>query len=400
MMKATIAKMEEDLIRYFLDYTSFDESSPGYGLTLDHSLNDKKASIAATGFMFPALILAHEKKMITKTDLQTKVIGTLKTLENVHTYHGFFPHFIDMTTGERYRHCEYSTIDTTLMVFGLLAIDQYMKDDGIHLQVLGLLKNIDWKTFISEESKYLKMAYNPNVDGDYVEGNPGFISRWDMFAEQLMMYVIMAGLLDDPQLSRDIYNQFTRHQEGSLIYPPHNTLFIYHMPLCFLDVRELKDINGINWHQNAVKGTMSHIETARLYQKDYPTFSKGFFGMNASDTKEGYRVFGALPNIENKIDTDGTIAPYSIIGSLPYISEAKNVLDGLFDIPGLYQSYGFMDAFQIDSQGTWISKKYISIDKGIELLSLQQLTSDLIRKLVMEHPLIQKGLDVLQFSRK
>jgi len=398
MKKPTIKKMEQDVLRYFLDYTSFTQSSKGYGLTPDHSLNVQRASIAATGFMFPALILAFESEMIDKAELKQKVLGTLQTLENVETFHGFFPHFLDMNTGQRFGRCEYSTIDTTLMLYGLLAIDQYMKDDVVHNLVLSLLYNVDWETFVDDQKKYLNMAYNPDKLGDYVTKEPGFISRWDMFAEQLIMYILIAGLLEDEELSRALYSSFTRHQKDDLIYPPHNTLFIYHMPLCFVDLRNTIDPQGINWVENARLGTLSHIHTSQQYKNDYPTFAQGFFGMNASDNKKGYRVFGALPNIENKVDTDGTIAPYSIIGSLPYVPETTNVLDQLFDIPNLYQQHGFMDAFQLDRKSIWISPKYISIDKGIELLTFEQLSNDLIRQLIMSHPIIKRGFTVLQFQ--
>ena len=44
-----------------------------------------------------------------------------------------------------------------------------------------------------DNKKVLHMAYNPDRGGDYVIGKPGFIHHWSMFAEQLMIYVMMAG---------------------------------------------------------------------------------------------------------------------------------------------------------------------------------------------------------------
>lgn len=398
MTKSKLKKMEQDVIQYFLDFTSFKEGSKGYGLTQDHSLNDNKASIAGTGFMFSALVLACEYEMMDKVELKEKVLGTLSTLENVETFHGFFPHFLDMTTGQRLHLCEYSTIDTTLMLYGLLAIDQYINDKDIHRRVHKLLNQVDWTLFIDETGQYLRMAYNPDIKGHYVQGEPGFISQWDMFAEQLLMYVLLAGLIDDEELSLKVYKQFTRHQEKELIYPPHNTLFIYHMPLCFLDLRNLSDGNSVNWFDNAVLGTKSHVDTSFSLKEKYPTFAQGYFGMNASDTMNGYRVFGAMPNIENKVDTDGTISPYSMIGSLPYLSQDDTGIERLLQIPNLYQQYGFMDAFQIEKDATWVSNKYISIDKGIELLSFEQIQNDFIRNLIMAHPIVARGLQVLQFE--
>lgn len=399
MMKSKLKRMEKDVIQYFLDYTCFEECSKGYGLTRDHSLTSKTASIGATGFMFSALILACEYGMIDNNELKEKVLGTLHTLENVETFHGFFPHFLDITTAQRASLCEYSTIDTTLMLYGLLAVDQYINDEDIHQRINHLLRKVEWELFLDDTGTYLQMAYNPDIKGDYVKDEVGFISKWDMFAEQLLLYVLIAGLIDNEVLSRKLYNQFTRHQENDLIYPPHNTLFIYHMPLCFLDFRNLNDSFQTNWFENAIRGTKSHIDTSKKLKEKYSTFKQGYFGMNASDTKNGYRVYGAMPNIEHNVDTDGTIAPYSMVGSLPYIPNCEKCIDTLLEIPSLYQKYGFMDAFQLEDSKTWISKKYISIDKGIELLSFEQMINDTIRNLIMNHPLVIRGLQVLQFTK-
>ena len=390
-------KLEQDLLRFFLDHTNWTEGSPGYGLTIDHSENPTKMTIAATGFLLSGLAIADERGLLTRGDVLHKVLGILKTLNTVETFHGFFPHFLDNHTGQRRGHCEYSTIDSVILFAGLLTIDSYLQNKDVSNQVQHLLNQVNWEEFVSTTTgkTQLRMSYNPDKGGDYVEGKPGYISRWSMFAEQLLMYPMIAGLIPDEDLARKLYQGFDRtavpYRDGILIYPPHNTLFIYHLPLLWLDASKA-DQDGINWVQNAVLGTMSHIDSSRAHAQSYRSFQEGYFGMNASDSRNGYRVFGALPNIEDKLDTDGTIAPVSIIGSLPYVPrEAEQALSMMFAMPGLYGPYGFYDAFQIEEKTPWICSKYYALNKGMELLTLDLLSHRTVQQAFMNHPIIRQG---------
>src|SRR5260370_16423838 len=40
-------------------------------------------------------------------------------------YHGFFYHFLDMSTGQRFQNVELSTIDTSLLLAGILLCQSY-----------------------------------------------------------------------------------------------------------------------------------------------------------------------------------------------------------------------------------------------------------------------------------
>ncbi|MDX9692091.1 MAG: glucoamylase family protein [Acholeplasmataceae bacterium] len=408
MDKIILKELHQKAYQFFQDYTNFNLGSKGYGLTPDHSNRLNVASIAATGFMLSSLVIGVNQNYLDYEEAKEKTLGTLKTLYfNVPHQFGFFAHFLDIETAERYQKCEYSTIDTVLALCGILTVDSFFKDEEITRLTYQIISRINWEEFIFEkEGKVLfRMAYNPDKDGDYVLGKPGFIHQWDMFAEQLIKYVMIAGLIDDKKMALRLYEGFHRRQveydELSFIGSPHNTLFVYHFPLAWLDIKNMIDSHQISWFENAKQATLSHQKSAIMYKDKYKGFSEYLFGCNASDTPKGYRVFGSIPNVSMQMDTDGTIAPFSMIGALPLIPEIiyQSILH-MKAIDHLEGQYGFYDAFNLTSDTPWISSKYISIDKGLELLMLDAYLYQNVYQAFMKHPIIIEGLTTLGFKNK
>ena len=56
MSKDILLKEAHDSFRFLMDHTNFDESSTGYGLTLDRSSNKIMSSVAARWFMLTSLV--------------------------------------------------------------------------------------------------------------------------------------------------------------------------------------------------------------------------------------------------------------------------------------------------------------------------------------------------------
>ena len=130
------------------------------------------------------------------------------------------------------------------------------------------------------------------------------------------------------------------------IFIPGNSLFIYQFPQAWLNLKNIKDDAGICWYDNAVSATLGHRAFCIKHQNQYKTFSKRSFGLSASDSPKGYRVFHAIPSVNDKYETDGTISPHAMIGSLPLTpKESLAGIKYMRRIPGLWQKYGFMDAY-------------------------------------------------------
>ena len=405
MEKNRLKDMQKKIFNYFMNYTNFNPNDKGYGLTVDATNKIEVASIAATGFMLSALVIGAEEGYISRDEAYEKAYLTCLTLRDHVPHHdGFFAHFLNIHTAERMGKTEYSTIDTALCLCGVIVVDQYFKDERLKEVIHTILDRVDYESLIFEkdQKKVLHMAYNPDRGGDYVVGKPGYIHHWSMFAEQLVMYVMMAGSRYN-QHAKEVYEGFERKigtYEGiSYIYSPGNSLFVYQFPLAWLDLEHITDEDGINWFENARKAVLAHERAARLHEEIYPTFKPHFFGFSAADTPKGYRVYGGLPNTMNKLDTDGTVSPFAMVGSLTLTPElALKAMDEMDKIEGLDGEYGYYDGFNFNDH-RWISNRYISIDKGLELLMMNNYMSKTIHHYFMAHPIIQKGMEVLGWKK-
>ncbi len=402
MNKTILHDIQQTAYLYFRKYTNLNPDSKGFGLVLDHSEKQHVASIAGTGFYLSSLVIGVEHGWISKDDALQEAIKTVQMLKTLPHAFGFFAHFLEFETGNRHGKTEYSTIDTALCLCGLLTVDAYFQDALLGAETSLLMNRLDWDKLIFERDgkTLLHMAYNPDKDGAYVEKKPGFIHQWDMFAEQLMMYVMVAGERHPDAMK--LYEGFERvkgsYQGIEYIYSPGNALFVYQFPLAWLNLKGIKDHQGISWFENASKATLAHQAFA-IEHKTFKTFSKDLFGCSASDTPHGYRVWGAYPNSDHRLNTDGTVAPFSMIGSLPMCPHIiMESIEAMKNIEGLWGPCGFYDAFNFEGEKPWISKRYYAINKGLELLMTNAYLSQDVYKAFMNHPIIKMGLEVLKWQ--
>ncbi|MCX7608407.1 MAG: hypothetical protein N2049_04215, partial [Anaerolineales bacterium] len=200
-------------ITFFLEYTNLDPQSPGFGLTVDSTKKPNVASIAATGFALTAWVIATERGWLSREQARQITRLTLDTLhKRVPHIHGFFAHFLDIYTANRFHKCEFSTIDTALCLNGVITAANYFQEDSEISELAAcLLERVDWEwlVFEREDQALFHMSYNPDPDGDYVQNKPGFIGCWDMAAEQKMMYLQAAPHLAT-NLARRLYAGFRR----------------------------------------------------------------------------------------------------------------------------------------------------------------------------------------------
>src|SRR6267143_3422049 len=109
-------------------------TSPANGLTPDRWPTPSFSSIAAVGFALTAYPIGAERGWITRAQAADRTRTTLRffwtapqdsAVTGATGYHGFFYHFLDMTTGKRFQNVELSTIDTALLLAGVLFAQSY-----------------------------------------------------------------------------------------------------------------------------------------------------------------------------------------------------------------------------------------------------------------------------------
>ena len=112
----------------------WEQASPLTGLVKDRSLATGKddrdiASIAATGFGLTALCIGAHRGYIGQAQARDRALATLRFLwERFPHKAGFFFHFVNMQTGERHSRSEVSSIDTAILLCGVLTCRQHFAE--------------------------------------------------------------------------------------------------------------------------------------------------------------------------------------------------------------------------------------------------------------------------------
>ncbi len=394
-------------VEFFLDFTNRDPHSPGFGLTVDATKKPQIASIAATGFALSGWVIAAERGLLPPQQALEITRGTLHTLlHNVSHHRGFFAHFLDMKTAQRRGKCEYSTIDTSLCLNGVITAAAYFQDDDVRQMADALLERVDWNFIVFEKDGQtrFRMAYNPDRGGDYVSDDPGFISQWDMAAEQKMMYLQAAAQID-PVVARRLYQGF-RRDTGSfdgqtIIVNPGGNLFAYQFSEAWLDTAKYLDPDGVDWFNNTRLATLANRSFCMAHAQDFKTYHANSWGASAGDSPWGYDVSGATPALETP-KPNGTVSIYGAISSLPYTPElTMGMMDYLYrEHPQTWGKYGFFDAYNVNVDPPWYSSAIYGIDKGCSMIMVENYLSGLIWNTYTNSPSIQKALDVLGFQQR
>ncbi|MBU6402711.1 MAG: hypothetical protein KGS61_20510, partial [Verrucomicrobia bacterium] len=129
---------DNDAFLDYLQHTAVDyfwyESNPANGLIRDRSEPDSPCSIAAVGFGLTAMAIGVEHGWIPRAAARDRTLAALSTFwrgpegtdrHGVIGYRGWFYHFLDMRRATRWRDSELSSIDTALLLAGVLDARQY-----------------------------------------------------------------------------------------------------------------------------------------------------------------------------------------------------------------------------------------------------------------------------------
>jgi hypothetical protein len=183
--------------RRFLDelqHASFlffwESADPQTGLIKDRSRADGQdpreiASIAATGFGLTALCIAHERNYASRKDIEQRVLNTLGFLwDGLPNERGFYYHFVNYRTGERVWKCELSSIDSAILLCGVLTARQHFKHPEIRRLAEQIYHRADWRWMVSTNN-LLSHGWKPES---------GFLkSNWDHYCELMMLYLLAIG---------------------------------------------------------------------------------------------------------------------------------------------------------------------------------------------------------------
>ena len=383
---------------FFMKEANLDINSDGYGLIRDKDIYANEiASIASVGYGLAALIIGTERKWIKYEKAYKRAEKTLDTfLNNIEGENGFYYHFVSIKTGKREWNCEISIIDTAIFICGAIVAGEFF-GKKVKEKAEELYKRINWEWYRNKNNNYFYMGYNPEK---------GFWGQWDMYAEQLMLYVLGVASPNFP-INKQMYADFSKEKANyedikDIIYTYCGTLFTYQFSHAWIDFRETKDDNGIDLFENSVKATLANRKYCINNSKKFKTFGENSWGLTACVGPKGYSGgYGAEPCLSDiEKQNDGTVAPCGSAGSIVFTPELSiKALEYFYNkVPKLWGKYGFKDAYNLEN-GQWYAKECIGIDKGTSMVMIENYLSELIWKNFMKNEYVQKGLDILGIKK-
>jgi hypothetical protein len=392
----------EDLERRSFQYF-WDQAAAPTGLVLDRTRTDGSpadedhrtvASIAATGFGLTALCIAAERGWIKREDARERVRTTLRFFAGRALHeHGWFYHWMDVNTGERRWNSEVSSIDTALLLAGMLTARQYFRDDTeIARLATRIYERIDFPWMLNGHPTLLSMGWRPET---------GFIkSRWDDYSEHPILYLMAIGSPAHP-ITPEAWYAWKRNwnQYAGYRYLGKTPLFTYQYSHAWIDFRGRREIKGerIDYFQNSIKATLAHRQLCIDLAKEFPAYGPNVWGISASDSIKGYVAWGGPPRDPA---IDGTVVPYASAGSLMFVPQlalpALKTLRAKYG-KNIYGKYGFADAFNPNTG--WVDRDVIGIDLGITLLAAENSRSGNIWRWFMQNPEIVKAVALAGLKR-
>ncbi len=231
----------EDLSRRSFQFF-WEQANPETGLVLDRSRTDGTpssenhryvASIASTGFGLSALCIAAERGWVAKNEARERVRTTLRFFaDRVFNEHGWFYHWMDARTGERVWRSEISSIDTALLLGGVLVARQYFRGDAEIVRLATkIYERVDFRWMLDGHPTLLSHGSRPET---------GFIrNRWDTYSEQMSLLLLGVGSPTHP-LPPASWRAWSRKwitYGGHTYMHAHPPLFIHQYSHAWVDFR-------------------------------------------------------------------------------------------------------------------------------------------------------------------
>jgi hypothetical protein len=391
---------QDDQFLNDLEHANFlyfwEQASPETGLVKDRCnvrTNDTSivASSASTGFGLTAICIGQMRGFVSYEDARHRVLSTLSFIwHKLPTHRGFFYHFAKISTGERVWDSEVSSVDTAILLCGILMCRQHFSDKDIQELARAIFDRVDW-TWLSEDTSLLSQGWTPES---------GFIhSRWDYYSELMMMYLLGMGSSAHP-LREETWNAWKRltfEYDGMRYIGSFAPLFVHQFSQAWFDFRGKRD-KFTNYFENSVTATEVHRRFCMELSKQFPDYSEDLWGITASDSQqEGYVVWGGPPATG---PIDGTVVPSAAGGSLPFLpAETLRVLKAIRTrYPSAWSKYGFVNAF--NPLKNWYDTDVIGIDTGIILVMAENLRTGYVWETFMKSPEAQRGMERAGFRKE
>jgi hypothetical protein len=429
-----LLELQERTFRFF-----WETANPENGLIPDRYPTPSYSSIAAVGFGLTTYPVGVERGYITREQARQRVLVTLRFFANapqgvdargVTGHRGFFYHFLDMKTGERFGDSELSTIDTAILLAGALFCQSYFDaPDAEEVEIRALVdtiyRRVDWR-WAQPKAPAISLGWSPEE---------GFLKYdWRGYNEAMLLYLLALGSPSFP-VGLDAWSEWTStydKQWGTQFgqeYLSFPALFGHQYTHVWTDLRDIRDAymkqRGLDYFENSRRAVYAQRAYAIANPSRCRDYGATIWGITASDGPadvdiedgSGRRVFRSY--MARGIDPTGkhddcTLAPTAVVASIPFAPEL--VIPATLDMhrrygQHIYSKYGFFDAFNrtfafnvplrhgryIPDFG-WVDGDYLGIDQGAILAMIENYRSALIWRVMRTNPYLRRGLEQAGFS--
>src|SRR3954447_7017181 len=268
------------------------------GLVPDRWPTPSFSSIAAVGYALGAYAVGVERGWCSRADARERTLTTLRFFWNapqgpdragVTGYKGFFYHFLDMESGLRFRDVELSSVDTTILLMGVLFAGQYFdRDDAGEREIRDLSQKLyeraDWNFFRSDGRAAVSMGWHP--------GEGLIHANWVGFNEGMFVNILALGSPTHPG-PPDLWDQWTSRYrdfwrgDGPTRHIGFAPLFGHQYSHIWIDFRDIRDAvmrkAGFDYFENSRRATYTNWAWCSVNRLHWQGYSKSLWGLTACD---------------------------------------------------------------------------------------------------------------------
>ncbi len=432
-----INELQERTFRWFTHVTN-----RANGLTPDRWPTESFSSVAAVGFALTCWPIGVERGWISREEARERTLTTIRFFHDlpqgpeatgVGGYKGFFYHFLDMQTGHRFGRTELSTVDTALLVAGMLFCARWF--DGDHAEEAEIRRlaqavydRIEWDWVMVRPNR-ISMGWHPET---------GFIEAdWHVYNEGMLVLLLAIGSATHP-VPTTVWDEWCSVYDRSWTdrwSPAHlhfGPMFGHQYSHMFIDFRGIRDawmraraaeIGDFDYFQNSVRGVEAQQKYAIANPQGWAGYSADVWGLTACDGPGDFsqvidgreREFFSYSARGPGERDDGTIAPTAAMASMPFAPAAVTAcLKAMKARYGaaIYTEFGFLDSFNPTLTQTdqtllhgrivpgvgWVDGDYLGIDQGPIVIQIENNRSDVVWRRMRGEPNLTRGLKRAGFT--
>lgn len=428
---ATITPADEQMLDV-LQRAAFDyflkQTHPRTGLVADTSRPGSPASIAVVGFALSAYPVAVERGWMARDEAVQRSLVALRFFSGSDQSggisstgcHGFYFHFLDLNTGLRTWQSELSSIDTALLVIGILTAAAYFSATTpaeTELRRLGnvIYDRVDWH-WAEQEDDAVALGWKPEC---------GFLNYgWQGYNEALVLYVLGMGSKTHP-LTTASFDAWTVTYQWENLYGIDflyaGPLFVHEFSHTWIDFRGIRDRfmreKNCDYFENSRRAAQVQRQYGIRNPRGFAGYGQDCWGLSAGDGPSGepqmvagrrQAFYGYAARGVPWGPDDGTITGSSTVASLVFAPEiALPALRLMFDRRPegkgrALTASGFNATAQVGgadaASAAWISEGQFGLDQGMIVLMIENFRSALLWRLSRSIPCLRAGLKRASFA--